>query len=60
MTVFLLEVEEEDPRWLESGERQRAWFSYEDAREVIKGKKLKRVLEAAQASLTSASRERAG
>jgi phosphohistidine phosphatase len=51
VTVFLLEVESEDPRWLEGGERQRAWFRYDDARAVIKSKKLLRVLDRAHEEL---------
>ncbi len=53
VTVFLLEVEVEDPRWLEGAERQRAWFRYDDARAVIKGKKLARMLERAHTALRS-------
>jgi phosphohistidine phosphatase len=48
VSVFLLEVDSEDPQWLESSERQRAWFRYEDALAVVKGKKLARILEQAQ------------
>jgi phosphohistidine phosphatase len=51
VTVFLLEVESEDPRWLEGGERQRAWFSFEDARSVIEKKKLLRLLDSAEEAL---------
>ncbi len=49
--VFLLEVESEDPKWLESGERQRAWFRIGDARAVIKSKKIARMLERAHEAL---------
>jgi len=51
VTVFLLEVESEDPHWLEGGERQRAWFRHGDARAVIKSKKLLRVLDRAHEEL---------
>ena len=51
VTVFLLEVEAEDAHWLEGSERQRAWFTMEEAREVVRGKKkLTRVLEKAWAA----------
>jgi phosphohistidine phosphatase len=52
VTVFLMEVESEDPRWLESGERQRAWFRIDDARAVIKSGKVARVLEKAHEVLS--------
>ncbi len=58
VTVFLLEVEFEDPHWLEGDERQRAWFRIEDARAVIKRKKLARMLERAHATLMARISER--
>jgi phosphohistidine phosphatase len=51
VTVFLLEVQSEDPAWLEGEERQRAWFRIEDARAVIKSKKIARMLERAHEAL---------
>jgi phosphohistidine phosphatase len=54
--VFLLQVEKEEADWLESGARERAWFSFEEARQALKKKKLIRMLELAQAALLSTDR----
>lgn len=58
VTVFLLEVQSEDPRWLEASERQRAWFRFHEARAIIKGKKLARLLDRAHETLTAAGEAR--
>lgn len=60
VSVFLLEVEQEDPRWIEDDERQRAWFRIEDARAILKKKKLARMLERAHAALMEGLTEKGG
>ena len=52
VTVFLLEVEAEDPEWLEGAVRRRAWFGYAGAREKLIGENLLRMLEKAHAVLS--------
>jgi len=55
VAVFLLDVEALDEVWLEQGERERAWFSFDEAREAVKGKRLRAVLERAQAILAGST-----
>jgi len=55
--VYLLEVDHEDPVWLESGQRRRGWFRFEVALKLVKGKALRGLLARAHSILSAGGAE---
>ncbi|SRR6266540_445986 len=49
--VYLLEVDREEAVWLESGQRRRGWFRFEEAMDLVKGKVLRGLLSRAHSIL---------